>query len=60
MNMRALVMHVRDGWLPLPTSIVPPEKPLFLWKELPEPVSSDMPLMGKLQSAMNRSLESVD
>ncbi len=37
MNKSELVNHVREGWLPLPRSIVPPERPFFLWKELPEP-----------------------
>ncbi len=60
MNRAALVKHVRDGWLPLTTSIVPPERRFFLWKELPEPEPSDTPLMQKLQSAMKRSLEGVD
>ena len=60
MNKSELVNHVREGWLPLQRSIVPPEKPFFLWKELPEPVSSDMHLMEKLRSAMKRSLEGVD
>ncbi len=60
MNRAALVKHVKDGWLPLTTSIVPPERPFFSWKELPEPEPSDTPLMEKLQSAMKRSLEGVD
>jgi len=30
-DLNALVEHVKTGWLPLPRSIVPPERPIFLW-----------------------------
>jgi asparagine synthetase B (glutamine-hydrolysing) len=56
-----LLTFVRDGWLPIPESIIPPRRKSFLWDTLPlQPYDSDQDYPGKLldnlRSAIRRAI----
>jgi len=59
-NLEALKRQLRDGWLPLPESIIPPPRDAnFLWRTLPEPRSSSKTLLDTLQDAVASSSKSM-
>jgi len=61
LNEENLLRFIRDGWLPIPRSIIPPERKNFLWDTLdlqPYNPRLDYPgkLLDNLQSSVRRTL----
>lgn len=56
-NEEALLKAIQVGWLPIPESVVPPERVPFLWSEVPNGVESDKnDFYEELNDAVEKSL----
>jgi asparagine synthetase B (glutamine-hydrolysing) len=56
-NEDAFLKAIKVGWLPIPQSVVPPERVPFLWSEVPNGVESDKnDFYEELNDAVEKSL----
>jgi asparagine synthetase B (glutamine-hydrolysing) len=57
----ALLKAIQVGWLPIPESVVPPERVPFLWKEVPDGTGSDKnDFFEALNYAVERNLNTIN
>jgi asparagine synthetase B (glutamine-hydrolysing) len=57
---KMLCEQIVRGWLPLPKSVMPPPRPFFLWRTLPEPEPSDKSFMEMLSDSVKRHTEDIE
>lgn len=56
-NLKKVILQ---GYLPLPLSVIPPERPFPLWRSVPEPRRSDEEFLQILQTSVEKSVQDIE
>lgn len=60
-NPETLRRQLRDGWLPIPESVIPPQRDKnFLWRTLPEPKPLNKTFLEVLQDSISKNFKDVE